>query len=221
MTSLLLLALAASASSQAPAWHLVNILDDDGQARAQAANVKHAKAYRFTVQYARDLVRGSSALTHTYIGPTDENFRPPHIRGASFTLDCRWNSPPAKLEAREAVRLRLQGRVGRRSHAWPLPGLNMAAQIVLPDREGRWVVEAVRFRTVKRGEPLVLGAGNDFRPVDAEVTAPMPSAPSSPKRYGVKVTASAGNTTTTTTYIYAWGAPEGGVELKPYAAPGR
>lgn len=186
-------------------WSLVEVLDEDGRIRAQEADRKHAGAWSHHVAYARDSVRGSARLKLTYIGPTDDNRRPPHVKGANFTLESTWNSPPPTLAGGEIVRLRVTGKVATRSHGWPIPQLNLSAQIVSQTPAGRYESQVRALRPVDPGQPMQLGAGTDFRPVDTAVTAAMPAGSKDGQRYGIKFSASSGNLVASATYVYVWG----------------
>ncbi len=190
-----------------PAWHLVDVLDDDGQPRIQKLMADKRHQYKYAINYTRDTLRGSVILKFTYVGPDRAEFRPPHKYNSFWVTESTWTAPPRTVKANESMSLKISGKAGDRSVGWPQPYVGTLVQLVKKDPKGQWVSQVRTFRTTQRIDMHMVGVGSSFKPFDATVSTVWPKGAKDGEQTAVKVNVSSGEMKVSATYIYRWGSP--------------
>ena len=185
-------------------WKLLASIDEDGRQRAETANAKNP-IWRTTVDYSR----GSSSIKLTYLGNSDTSRKIPQVKGASIAMRMNWTSPPPVIQPDRPVAMKVAVALVSRSHAWPPMNGRVLVQTVRIDKNGKTPgSELGRFYNNAQGKAVAWwfesSAANNYQSFDETVFGTLPKGSKKGDLVGIRVTASSGNGSTSTLYIYQW-----------------
>ncbi len=120
----------STAKGKQYAWVLKQVVDDDGKERAAYGNKN--PYWNYTVSYSR----GSASIKMTYLGSTDNQWKIPHVKGSSISMNMQWSAPPKDIYPDREVSLSLGVALGSKSHKWPDMNGKIYAQILQIGKDG-------------------------------------------------------------------------------------
>ena len=194
----------SNAKGKQYAWVLKRIVDDDGKAKAEYGNKN--PNWNTAVSYSR----GSASIKMTYLGPTNNEYMIPHVKGSSISMKMGWSAPPKIIYADKEVSLKLAVALDTKSHKWPDINGKVHSQIQLIGKDGKTVgTEIGKFYNDVKGKPreywFETSITNNYKTFDETVFAKIRSGSKSGELIGVRINASmGGNGAVSTLYIYEW-----------------
>ena len=186
------------------AWVFKRIVDDDGKARAEYGNKN--PNWNWAVSYSR----GSASIKMTYLGPSNNQYAIPHVKGSSISMNMQWSAPPKIIYANKEVSLKLAVALGAKSHKWPDINGKVYSQIQLVGKDGKTAGSEIgKFYNDIKGKPreywFETSSTNNYKKFNETVFAKIRSGSKSGELIGVRISASmGGNGTVSTLYIYEW-----------------
>ena len=195
---------AAANNKKLYAWILKTVVDDNGKKRAELSNTK--SAWKTDVDYSR----GSALIKMTWTGPTDNQWKIPHVHGASISMKMQWSEPPKIVYIDREVSLKVSVALAERSHQWPNMNGKIHVQILSVSKdEYKAGAEIGKFYNDVKDKPreywFETSATNNYKVFDEVVFAKLRTGYKTGDLIGIRVSASnGGNGLVSTLYVYEW-----------------
>jgi hypothetical protein len=197
-------AVASNVKGKQYAWIFKRVVEDNGRARAEQGNKK--PDWKAEVSYSKS----GASLKMTYLGPTNNAYKIPHVKGSSISIKMGWSAPPNIIHADKEVSLKLAVALGAKSHKWPDINGKIHSQIVAIGKDGKTSgAEIGKFYNDVKGKPRAYwfetSSTNNYQTFDETVYAKIRSGTKPGSLIGVRVSASMGSSAAVSTlYIYEW-----------------
>jgi len=190
-------------------WKLKRVVEDDGKATAERGN-KSNPNWKTEVEYSQS----SATIKMTYLGPTNNEWKIPHVHGSSISMKMGWSAPTQTVFRGQEASMNVSVGLGSRSHKWPDMNGKMYVQIVKIDKDGKPTgIEIGRLYNDVQGKPreswFESSSTNGYKSFSENIFSKLPDGSKTGDLIGIKANASMGNCgKVSTTYVYEWNAPK-------------